>query len=462
MASVSDRNDQVAGSRPSLYWRFNRFLERHLPERLYPRSLIIIITPIVLLQSIMAFIIMERYWDQVTKQLSKSVAREIAFLIEVYEYYPKSPANNQQLVRLANDTLDLGLTIIEGQTLPPPASKPLFSLLDQQLSKYVTRLVERPYWLDTIGQTGYLDLRIEVQPGVIFRILTNQKRAYASNTHIFLLWMVGSSLVLMFVAVVFLRNQIKPIMQLASAAQSFGMGRDVPAFQPKGAAEVQIAAKAFNDMRERIERHVEQRTAMLAGVSHDLRTILTRFKLELACFPPSPQVEELQRDADEMQRMLEDYMAFVRGDGGERSIVSDISTIVSSVARLAEKRGRDMSVEMPEELWAAVKPNAFKRCLTNLVSNAAKHSQSIQISAEMDEWRLRVIVDDNGPGIPPEKREEVFRPFVRLDDARNQDQSGTGLGLAIARDIARGHGGDIVLGDSPLGGLRAVIDIPVS
>jgi len=461
MSSVTDSGNTIPRARPSLYWRFNRFLERHLPERLYPRSLIIIITPIVLLQSIMAFIIMERYWDQVTKQLSKSVAREIAFLIELYEYYPKSPANNQQLVKLANDTLDLGLTIMEGE-LPPPASKPLFSLLDQQLSKYVTRLVERPYWLDTLGQSGYLDLRIEVEPGVIFRVLTNQNRAYASNTHIFLLWMVGSSLVLMFVAILFLRNQIKPIMQLAAAAQSFGMGRDVPAFQPKGAAEVQIAAKAFNDMRERIERHVEQRTAMLAGVSHDLRTILTRFKLELACFEPSPQVEELQRDADEMQRMLEDYMAFVRGDGGEKSILSDIASIIESVSRIGEKRGCKVTCEMPEEVWAAVKPNAFKRCLANLVGNAAKHAQTIRITTELDDIRLKVIIDDDGPGIPADKREDVFRPFVRLDDARNQDQSGTGLGLAIARDIARAHGGDIKLDDSPLGGLRAIIDIPVN
>jgi len=461
MVSISSDYDRARQSNQGLYWRFNRFLERHLPDRLYPRSLIIIITPIVLLQSIMAFIFMERHWDRVTKQLSKSVAREIAFLVELYEYYPKTPANNQHLLKLANDTLDLGLTIIEGQALPPPADKPLFSLLDMKLSKYITRYVGRPFWLDTLGRSGYVDLRIEVEPGVTFRILTNQSRAYASNSHIFLLWMVGSSLVLMFVAVLFLRNQIRPIMQLAEAAQSFGMGRDVPPFQPKGAAEVQIAAQAFNNMRERIERHVEQRTAMLAGVSHDLRTILTRFKLELACFEDSPQVRELQRDADEMQRMLEDYMAFVRGDGGERSVDADIASIVSSVARMGEKRGSTVSVKTPDELWAPVKPNAFKRCLANLVGNAAKHAEHIRITASLDDHHLAVIVDDDGPGIPEDKREDVFRPFFRLDDARNQDETGTGLGLAIARDIARSHGGDIILDDSPLGGLRATIQTPV-
>ncbi|WP_137389721.1 ATP-binding protein [Rhodoligotrophos defluvii] len=461
MVSVSSGYNQAGTGEPGFYWRFNRFLERHLPARLYPRSLIIIITPIVLLQSIMAFIFMERHWDRVTKQLSRSVAREIAFLVQLYEYYPKTPANTQHLLKLANDTLDLGLTIAEGQPLPPPADKPLFSLLDMKLSKYLARYVGRPFWLDTVGRSGYVDIRVEVEPGTTFRILTNQSRAYASNTHIFLLWMVGSSLVLMFVAIIFLRNQIRPIMQLAEAAQNFGMGRDVPPFQPKGAAEVQIAAQAFNNMRERIERHVEQRTAMLAGVSHDLRTILTRFKLELACCEDSPQIRELQRDADEMQRMLEDYMAFVRGDGGERSIDADIASIISSVARIGEKRGREVAVTVPDELWAPVKPNAFKRCLSNLVGNAAKHANRITISANLDDRHLTIIVDDDGPGIPADKREEVFRPFFRLDDARNQDETGTGLGLAIARDIARSHGGDISLSESPMGGLRATVQTPV-
>ncbi|MGF7161765.1 two-component system osmolarity sensor histidine kinase EnvZ [Rhodoligotrophos appendicifer] len=460
MSSITDVGPERA-VQPGLYWRFNRFLERHLPDGLYPRSLIIIITPIVLLQSIMAFIFMERHWDRVTKQLSKSVAREIALIVEAYDYYPKTPENRAHLLRMANDTLDLGLSIVEGHDLPPPAEKPLFSLLDIKLSKYIARFVDRPFWLDTLGRSGYVDVRVEVAPGMIFRVLTNQSRAYASNTHIFLLWMVGSSLVLMFVAVIFLRNQIKPILQLAEAAQSFGMGRDVPPFQPRGAAEVQVAALAFNNMRERIERHVEQRTAMLAGVSHDLRTILTRFKLELACLGDTPQTQELKRDADEMQGMLEDYMAFVRGDGGERSVDADISSIVASVARIGQKRGRDVHCAVPEELWAPVKPNAYKRCLANLVGNAARHAANISISASLDDRHLTLIVDDDGPGIAPSQREAVFRPFFRLDDARNQDESGTGLGLAIARDIARSHGGDITLADSPKGGLRAIVQTPV-
>ncbi len=447
--------------RHDLYWRFNRFLERHLPDRLYPRSLIIIITPMVLLQSIMAFAFMERHWDRVTKQLSKSVAREIAFVVDIYEYYPKSAANTQRLVKMANSTLDLGVSVTRDESLPPPAPKPFFSLLDIKLSKYIRRYVDRPFWLDTLGRSGYVDARVQAGDGTVFRILTNQSRVYASNSHIFLLWMVGTSLVLLFVAILFLRNQIKPILQLAEVAQSFGMGRDVPDFQPRGAAEVQDAARAFMKMKQRIERHVEQRTAMLAGVSHDLRTILTRFKLQLAFMEDTERVRELKQDVDEMQRMLEDYMAFVRGDGDESTVETDICAMLEDVARLAERRGTEVTLKADDGLSALVKPNAFKRCIANLVGNAGRHADHLRIAAERNAQHLVITVDDDGPGIPPDQREAVFRPFFRLDDARNQDETGTGLGLAIARDIARSHGGDIRLSDSDLGGLRARVHIPV-
>lgn len=455
------QQQQGEEERHSIYWRFNRFLERHLPDRLYPRSLIIIITPMVLLQSIMAFAFMERHWDRVTKQLAKSVAREIAFVVDVYEYYPKSPENTQRLVEMANNALDLGVSVSGGETLPAPAEKPFFSLLDIKLSKYIRRYVERPFWLDTLGRSGYVDARIQADDGTVFRILTDQSRAYASNSHIFLIWMVGTSLVLLFVAILFLRNQIKPILQLAEVAQSFGMGRDVPDFQPRGAAEVQDAAHAFMKMKQRIERHVEQRTVMLAGVSHDLRTILTRFKLQLAFLDDTEEVRELKADVDEMQRMLEDYMAFVRGDGGESTAEIDISAMLEEISRSAEKRGAKVQLNTRAGLTALIKPNAFKRCVANLIANASRHARNVRVSALRGEHHLTIAVDDDGAGIPEDQREAVFRPFFRLDDARNQDETGTGLGLAIALDIARSHGGDIKLADSDLGGLRAVVHIPV-
>lgn len=441
--------------------RFNRFLERHLPERLYPRSLIIVIAPMVILQSIMAFTFMERHWDQVTKRLSRSVAAEIAFLIENYEQFGLSDEAELRLVTIANQHLGLGFSILHDAELPPPAAKPFFSLLDLRLSKQITKRVGRPFWIDTLGRSGFVDVRIKVDNGLIFRFVTEQSRAYASNTHIFILWMIGSAVVLLGVAIIFLRNQITPIQQLAEAAHSFGMGRDMPDFRPRGASEVQSAARAVLRMKQRIERHVEQRTAMLAGVSHDLRTILTRFKLQLATLGDDERVVDLRGDVDEMQHMLEGYMAFVRGDGDEASAEINIHDLLLKVQQDAPAVARKIKIEADRELWAQAKPNALKRCIANLVGNACRFGDAVEVTAEVNERYLRIVVDDDGPGIPAELREDVFRPFFRIDDARNQDEGGTGLGLAIALDIARSHGGDISLGESDLGGLRAVLQLPV-
>ena len=441
--------------------RFNRFLEGHLPKGLYPRSLIIIITPMVLLQSIMAFIFMERHWDQVTKRLSRSVASEIAFLIQTYEETDMTEDDELGFVTMANDHLRLGFSILHEAELPPPAPKPFFSLLDIKLSKQITKRVGRPFWIDTLGRTGFVDVRIKVDSGLIFRFVTEQSRAYASNTHIFILWMVGSAVVLLGVAIIFLRNQITPIQQLAQAAHNFGMGRDVPDFRPRGAIEVQSASRAVLRMKERIERHVEQRTAMLAGVSHDLRTVLTRFRLQLATFEEDEQVRDLRADVDEMQHMLEDYLAFVRGDGDEASSDINLHKFLTKVKQDAHEASRKIRIVADKGVKFRAKPNAFKRCIGNLVSNACRFGDRVVVTAKASERYLTVTVEDDGPGVPREQREDVFRPFFRIDDARNQDEGGSGLGLAIALDIARSHGGDIVLGESELGGLRAVVQIPV-
>jgi two-component system osmolarity sensor histidine kinase EnvZ len=273
--------------------------------------------------------------------------------------------------------------------------------------------------------------------------------------------MMGTSAVLLTVAIAFLRNQIRPILRLADAAESFGKGREVPNFRPRGAREVRRAAGAFIEMKSRIERAMEQRTAMLAGVSHDLRTILTRFKLELALFGNSREIDAMKKDVDEMARMLEAYLAFARGDSGEQSAPTDMAAFLDELRADAERNGHTTRVEFHGHPIVTVRPAAFKRCLANLVSNAARFAPSIAITGHRDHRWLTVMVDDDGPGIPAHLREEVFKPFLRLDNARNQDEGGTGLGLAIARDIARSHGGDITLADSPLGGLRATVRVPV-
>ncbi len=430
-----------------------------MPKGLYARALLIIIAPMVILQSVIAFVFMERHWNVVTQRLSASVVQDIAALIDVYRGYPQD-TEQAQIRRIAQNRLGLVVDFLPLTEMPPPGPKPFFSLLDQALSEEMRKQIQRPFWIDTVGKSALVEIRVQLDKKVM-RVFARRSAAYASNSEIFLIWMVGTSTVLLIVAVIFLRNQIKPILRLADAAESFGKGRDVPNFRPRGAREVRRAAQAFIEMKSRVERAIEQRTAMLAGVSHDLRTVLTRFKLELALLDDSPEIDAMKKDVDEMASMLEAYLAFARGDLGEQSAPTDMAGFLEELRLDAERHGHKTSVEFHGPPVVTVRPAAFKRCLGNLVSNAARFALSIAITGHRDHRYLTVTVDDDGPGIPADLREEVFKPFLRLDDARNQDEGGTGLGLAIARDIARSHGGDIVLGDSPLGGLRATVRVPV-
>ena len=438
--------------------RLIRSVAARLPKGLYARSLIIIITPVVLLQSVIAYVFMERHWQLVTQRLSAAVTADIAALIDVHETRPLR-ISEDQLSRIAAERLNLNVDILETSRLPPALPPPFFSLLDEALSEEIRRQIGRPFWIDTVGRSSFIEIRILLKEGSVMRVFARRSAAYASNSHIFLVWMVGTSLILLGVAILFLRNQIRPIQKLAIAAEDFGRGREIE-FRPRGAREVRQAGHAFLEMKRRIERAMEQRTTMLNGVSHDLRTILTRFRLSLALLEQTPEVDDIRRDVDEMDRMLESYLAFARGDYGEQAVTTDLAALLNELKGDAERSGHETSLEMVGDPVVTLRVDAFKRLLVNLLSNAARHGEHIAISAHHEGRWLTVHVDDDGPGIPPDAREEVFKPFVRLDEARNQDESGSGLGLAIARDIARSHGGEATLSESPLGGLRASVRIP--
>jgi len=438
-------------------WMGNAF-KGWMPTGLYARALLIMIVPMVILQTVVAFVFMERHWNTVTRRLSAAVVQDIAALIDVYKSYPQDKDRAQ--LKSIGQRLQLVVDFLPPGDMPPPGPKPFFSLLDQTLSVQLGQKIGRSFWIDTVGRSNLVEIRIQLDDAVM-RVFAQRSAAYASNSEIFLFWMVGTSSILLIVSVLFLRNQIKPILRLADAAESFGKGREAPNFRPRGAREVRRAAGAFLEMKSRIERAMEQRTAMLAGVSHDLRTILTRFKLELELIGDSPELEGMRKDVDEMSMMLEDYLAFARGDSGEQSQPTDMAQALEELRCDAERHGHTATVTFTGLPVVTVKPASFKRCLANLVTNAARYGKAIAISGQRDHRYLTVTVDDDGPGIPAHLREEVFKPFLRLDNARNQDEGGTGLGLAIARDIARSHGGDITLGDSPMGGLRAIVRIPV-
>jgi two-component system osmolarity sensor histidine kinase EnvZ len=432
-----------------------------LPKGLYARALLIIITPIVVLEGVIAFAFMERHWQAVTRRLSEATARDIAALIDVYREYPKSDV--QKIIDLARYRMNLTMEVLPDADLPPPGPKPFFRLLDRALSNELRKHVQLPFWIDTVGESQKVEIRVKID-AVILKFVATRSQTYASNSHIFLLWMVGSSVILLTVAILFLRNQIRPILKLADAADAFGKGRCIPEdFRPRGAREVRQAALAFLQMRDRITQHVEQRTTMLAGVSHDLRTVLTRFKLELALLEDTSEARSLSSDVDEMQHMLEDYLAFAKGDGGEEAKPTNLAELLQEIVDDAAILGANIDLKVRRskgEIVLPLKRQALKRAIVNLVTNAARFGDQIVVRVAPEGRWVRIEVDDNGPGIPQDERDNVFKPFYRLDHARNQDEGNSGLGLAIARDIAKSHGCEIALGESSMGGLRAIISLP--
>ena len=444
---------------PARWWRrTRRMIADALPKRLYSRALLILIIPMVLLQCVIAYFFMERHWQSVTFHLSQALVQDIAATIDLYKSLPTGESEDT-LERIASNRLDLDVDFLPPQPLPPALPKPFLLLLDRSLSNEIRKQIGLPFWIDTVGRSNFIEIRIQLDTAVL-RVIARRSAAYASNSYIFILWMVGTSAVLIVIAMAFLRNQIRPILRLAAAAENLGKGRFLE-YRPNGALEVRRAGYAFLEMRRRIERTVEQRTTMLNGVSHDLRTILTRFKLSLELLDEGPDSHAMHRDIDEMGRMLEAYLAFARGDGNEASVTIDMRSLLETLKADAERHGHSTLIEVSGETRVIVRPDSFKRCLFNLVSNAQRFGKRVEIKARRDDRFFTIHVDDDGPGIPTDKREDVFRPFYRLDEARNQDQGGTGLGLAIARDIARSHGGDIQLGEAPLGGLRASVRVPI-
>jgi two-component system osmolarity sensor histidine kinase EnvZ len=433
-------------------------LKRFLPRSLYGRSLLIIISPLILLQIVSTWIFYDRHWETVTRRLATAVAGEIATAIENRRNF--GGIENQGLIfETMRANLELQLVFLPKDILPNVAPEIGSGILDRRLFDALKERVHRPFHLDTWSDPRDVHIKIQLTDGVLDAVVSRE-RLFSSTTYIFVMWMVGTSLVLFAVAMIFMRNQIRPIRRLADAVENFGKGRDVPGFRPEGATEIRRAAAAFNLMRERIQRTISQRTEMLAGVSHDLRTPLTRMKLQLAMLGDTKAAEELRSDVLEMEKMVEEYLAFSRGEGGEEVVNSDIGDLLREVVIGFRHGGPPIELDTAQSLVVPVRPNAFKRSVTNLVNNAAIHADRIAISAAWQGNMIVVIVDDDGPGIPENEREEVFKPFYRLDSSRNPETGGTGLGLTIARDLIRGHGGDILLEQSPEGGLRAKLRLP--
>jgi two-component system osmolarity sensor histidine kinase EnvZ len=436
---------------------FGSSLKRMMPRSLLGRTLLIMLVPLVVVQAIALQLFYGNHLNIVSRRLSSGIAGEIAYTVELLHQF-QAPADRDWVLEMAREQFTLDITMEPGAKLAPRKTVNVLGPMDDDLAAALTEKFHAPFTMDWTSDPRSVLLRLQMPDGVL-DVVAPRKRLSIGTVFLFVGWMVGSALLLFSIAALFMRNQVRAIRRLARSAEAFGTGRDVPSIRPEGAAEVRQAAAAFNRMQERIRRFLAQRTEMLAGVSHDLRTPLTRLRLALAMLPRteelSQDVTEMTADVEEMDRMIGGYLAFARGEGTEQAEAVNLAAILDDVAVGARRAGALLDLNVPADLTLKLRADAVRRAVTNLVDNARRHARHVVLAAVAQGRSVLVTVDDDGPGIPADRRESVFRPF------ESGSSGGTGLGLTIARDIVRAHGGEIVLEDSPLGGLRARIRLPV-
>ena len=420
-----------------------------LPKGLYSRSLLIIIIPVVVLQGILTFVFLDRHWQLVTRKLSSAVASEIATFIDVV---PSLGLN--KVIELSERFYDAEVNYIPNKKIINNPPKPI-NLVENTLSKELSKNMNNSFWVDAHTYEKRVIVQIEKKEG-IYEFIIPRRNVYATNSHIFLVWMVISSLLLVSVAVIFMRQQIKPIEKLSKAAQQFGLGKKMENFKPSGATEVRRAAEAYLKMQERIERFIEQRTLMLAGVSHDLRTPLTRLKLQIEMLSDDKTNIELLSDVNEMQKMLENYLDFAEDVTREKAKKTDLKKIINEIIDSESTKSKtiEFNIKNDEPIFFECRTIAMKRCITNLLNNACSYGDRIRIALEKKKDVIDISIEDNGPGIDKSDYDKAIKPFIRLDSSRNQNIPGSGLGLSISQDITSNHGGKLIMSKSNLGGLK--------
>lgn len=435
-----------------------------LPKGLFGRSLLILLVPVIVLQLVVTFVFIERHLDGVTRQMSASIARELRSFAAIVENRTTLPAIQRTVTDLSQG-IGYDIDFIENDFIDPQVRRPFYRIAARAMIDTLRRDVGYPISVDAEREPKIVTVRMQLSNGILVAMVP-ENRLTTRNPHFLLVWMVVVSIFLLIIAVLFLRNQVRPIRQLVAAAEAFGKGQPAPMFKPSGAEEIRRAAIAFLTMRARIERQIAQRTLMLSGVSHDLRTPLTRMRLALAMMDSGEDEAMLSRDVDEMERMVDGFLAFARDQQSEAPEPVDLSAMLAEVI----ERQRDMGYAIhyeptpasESETTLSLRPDAVRRSLRNLIENAVKYGDGqVWVTLGSEPRRISVSVHDDGAGVPAEQREDVLRPFYRGDKARNQDKGGgTGLGLSIVLDMARAHGGDLILSDSPHGGLQATVSFP--
>ncbi|CAP57022.1 putative sensor signal transduction histidine kinase [Gluconacetobacter diazotrophicus PA1 5] len=461
-------NGGVGRDKPSspMAWlrrRMDRPVRRVLPRSLLGRTLLIVLIPLVVTQGISLELFYGNYLQVVSRRMSGSVAADIVLTLDLMGRY-HAAGDRAWIMRRVRERTQLDMIWNPGQRLDRTGSTHVLGPMDEDLAQALETSIGRPAFIDWIDDPHTVGIRIQMPDGVL-DVGAPRKRLDVAPIWLFVVWTVGSTLLLFLVASVFMRNQVRAIRRLARAAELFGLGRDTGPIRPEGAQEVRKAAVAFNRMQDRIFRFVAQRTAVLAGVSHDLRTPLTRLRLSLAMIPHQGAIDAEMLRADvadmigdiaEMERMIESYLSFARGEGAETPVAVDVGALLDETAAAFRRAGGTvLSISLPAPVEATLRPDAFRRVLDNVMQNARRHGGRVALSASRDGRGIVVCIDDDGPGIQTDRLETVFRPF------ESGQNGGTGLGLTISRDIVRAHGGDITLQPSRLGGLQVRIILPV-
>jgi len=438
-----------------MFYGLNNIIKKVLPKRLFYRSLLIVAAPIILLQIIITIVFFDSLWIKANKGMTRSLVSEIQTMFDIY----KNGDENEQemIINLYNKNFDFVIVFKENELLPAKKAERWFSPIDRSLRRELKPIFGNLYWFDTVSYKEVVDLRIKYKSGFL-QIFFPKHKIAPSSARIFALWITLPGFLLIMIAIIFLKNQTRPIVNLARAAESFGKGEFIKEFRPSGAREIRQAAYEFDRMRKRISIHINQRSEMLSGISHDLRTPLTRLKLQLALLKQQDLVKKMGGDIEEMERMLNEYLEFAQYQKAEKTKLKNLNYIIKDIVKKYE--GKQINIFLEENPEIDIRPNSIKRCLINLIDNALVYGQKIEIFTKKMMNNMIILIDDDGPGIPESEYQNVLKPFYRIDKSRGQNKSGVGLGLSIANDIIRSHGGNISLEKSPLNGLRVKVSLP--
>ena len=438
-----------------MFYGLNNFIKKILPKRFFYRSLIIVATPIILLQIIITVVFFDSLWIKTNKGMTRSLVSEVKTMFDIYKN--SRPIEKKMIIDLYNENFDFVIILKKNEILPKTKTERWFSPMDRSLRRELKPIFKRMYWFDTTEYEQLVDLRIKYKTGIL-QIFFPKHRIAPSSARIFALWITLPGFFLILIAIFFLKNQTRPIVRLAKAAEKFGKGESINEFRPSGAKEIRQAAYEFDKMRKRITIHLNQRSEMLSGISHDLRTPLTRLKLQLAFIKQQELAKKMGDDIEEMERMLNEYLEFARHQKSEKSEIVNINFLIENIIKKYDEK--EINLQLEQNVEINIRANAIKRCLINLIDNALSYGQKVEVLTMRKMNNIVILVDDDGPGIPEKEYQNVMKPFYRIDKSRGQNKAGVGLGLSIANDIIRSHGGNISFGKSPLSGLRVKVSLP--